>query len=75
MTDIVKVDFTDGDKMEGSEISICPIWRRRGVRIKSMSLDTLSYEHVIVYSPLLGRSRLEIVDGCFRQKTRGYTIK
>lgn len=70
MTDTVKIDFTDGDKMDGDVISICTICGRKGVRVPSMSSDTTEFEHILVYDPEKSRDRWFIRDGCFRQKRR-----
>ena len=75
MTDIVKVDFTDGDVIEGAEIKGCPICGRKGVRVKSMHSDTVMFEHVIIWDKDKKRSRLSIIDGCFRQANRVYKFK
>lgn len=75
MTDIAKVDFTDGDVIEGSEIKTCPICWRKGVRVKSENSDTVMFEHVIIWDEKKKRSRMSIIDGCFRQTNRVYKFK
>lgn len=69
---MLRIDFTQGDGNKDEKITGCSICGRLGVRVKTMSSDTVAYEHIITYDPSLRRDRQRIVDGCYRQKTRIY---
>lgn len=63
----VKVDFTDGDILDGSKIVTCKVCGKDGVLVKVESDQSYMIEHVILWDERRDRTRYTMIDGCFRQ--------
>lgn len=63
----VKIDFTDGDVLEGSDIIKCKVCGRDGVLVKVHNDFSYMVEHVVLWDERRDRSRYTMIDGCFRQ--------
>lgn len=67
MSEQIKINFADGDTIEGCRIITCPMCGKEGNWVVSNSDETMEVEHIILWGQGQKRSRLPIIDGCFRQ--------